>query len=124
MGQGNEPPKPPPPTKGSARSVKDPVEILAGEREAVLAIDVAGHAAFIFGPDQHRILASIEADLALVMSRAVLTGERVIGINIGTRPDLCKDVKGAFADLLLDVFVFRQRIAELLLQIEQGVRHG
>lgn len=70
---------------------------------------------------QDRILAGIEADLALIVNGSRITVDRLKGINVGAFPDLMQDVTLAFVSDLFQVSELRRRIFQLRLDGKKGL---
>ena len=63
--------------------------------------------------NQDRILAGIEADLALIVDRGRITVDRLNGVNVGAFSDLAQHIALSFLNDLLQVSELRRRVAQL-----------
>ena len=95
------------------------VEVPDGNR--VLGIDSTGELLAYGRQLQHRALAAIEADLALVVSRGRIAVDRFVGANEDAIRDGAQDVFLAMSEALLQCSLLRHKLVELISQCKEAL---
>lgn len=93
--------------------------IRGAQDDAMGAVAPAFEDATAERPLQDRALASIEADLALVVSRGRAVADRFRGVDEGARADLAEGVFLALAESLLRCSELCRRVAQLRFELAQ-----
>ena len=97
---------------GSQLSEGIKVDFVGPQDNAVGSIDPTVERVPVEAFSQDRILAGIEADLALIVGRGCVTVDRLKGVNVGAFSDLMQDVTLSFLNDLLHVSELRRRVAQ------------
>ena len=105
----------------SPAAPRNSVVLLGAKRDTVSSVNGTAQVISVKVHDHDSILASIEADLALVMGRGLIVSDRLKGVDKSTWSDLKQDIAFAFLESLLQIQDAVRRLAQLRFELSKGL---